>query len=62
VWTSGSLVGQHMVAVHPAGRVFTLQGFKNKFRDANVPESIVELKRREFENFEQKEKPVMNYV
>jgi hypothetical protein len=50
------------VAIHPPGRVFTWEEFKKKFREANVPESIMELKRREFENLEQTDKPIMRYV
>jgi hypothetical protein len=42
--------------------VFTWEEFKKKFREANVPESIMELKRREFENVEQKDKTIMRYV
>ncbi|KAK1607964.1 hypothetical protein QYE76_031637 [Lolium multiflorum] len=33
-----------------------------KFRESNVPESIVELKRREFESLEQKDKAILTYV
>jgi hypothetical protein len=40
------------VAIHPPGRVFTWEEFKRKFREANVPESIMELKSREFDNLE----------
>jgi hypothetical protein len=40
----------NIVAIHPPGRVFTWDEFKKKFREANVPESIMELKRREFDN------------
>jgi hypothetical protein len=42
--------------------VFTWEEFKWKFREANVPESIMELKRREFDNLEQKDKTIMRYV
>jgi hypothetical protein len=52
----------NIVVVHPVGRVFTWEEFKRKFRAAHVPESIMELKRREFENLEQKEKTIMKYV
>jgi hypothetical protein len=31
----------NIVAIHPPGRVFTWDEFKNKFREANVPESIM---------------------
>jgi hypothetical protein len=47
------------VAIHPPGRVFTWEEFKKKFRESNVPESIMELKRREFENLAQNDKPIM---
>jgi hypothetical protein len=50
------------VAIHPLGRVFTWEEFKKKFREANVLESIMELKRREFENLAQNDKSIMKYV
>jgi hypothetical protein len=53
---------ENIVAVHPVGRVFTWAEFKKKFRDAQVLESIMELKRREFENLEQRENTIMKYV
>ncbi|KAK1694525.1 hypothetical protein QYE76_011222 [Lolium multiflorum] len=52
----------NIVAVYPAEKVFTWQEFKRKFRESNVPESIVELKRREFESLEQKDKAILTYV
>jgi hypothetical protein len=52
----------NIVAIHPLGRVFTWEEFKRKFREANVPESIMELKTREFDNLEQKDKTIMRYV
>jgi hypothetical protein len=52
----------NVVAIHPPGRVFTWEDFKRKIREANVLESIMELKQREFENLEQKDKTVMRYV
>jgi hypothetical protein len=52
----------NVIAIHPPGRVFTWEEFKKKFREANVPESIMELKRREFDNLEQKDKSIMKYV
>jgi hypothetical protein len=42
----------YILAIHPPGRVFTWEEFKKKSREANVPESIMELKRREFDNLE----------
>jgi hypothetical protein len=52
----------NIVAIHPPGRVFTWEEFKKKFKESNVPESIMELKRREFENLAQNDKPIMKYV
>ncbi|KAK1617607.1 hypothetical protein QYE76_023124 [Lolium multiflorum] len=52
----------NIVAVYPAEMVFTWEEFKRKFRESNVPESIVELKRREFESLEQKDKAILTYV
>jgi hypothetical protein len=52
----------NIVAIHPPGRVFTWDEFKRKFREANVPESIMELKRTEFDNLAQKDKTIMRYV
>ncbi|KAK1678158.1 hypothetical protein QYE76_039006 [Lolium multiflorum] len=52
----------NIVAIYPAGKVFTWEEFARKFRESNVPESIVELKRREFESLEQKDKAILTYV
>jgi hypothetical protein len=52
----------NIVAVHPAEKVFTWEEFKRKFRESNVPESVMELKRGEFENLEQKDKVILTYV
>jgi hypothetical protein len=52
----------NIAAIHPPGRVFTWDEFKRKFREANVPESIMELKRTEFDNLAQKDKTIMRYV
>jgi hypothetical protein len=52
----------NIVAIHPPGRIFTWEEFKKKFRESNVPESIMELKRREFENLAQNDKSIMKYV
>jgi hypothetical protein len=52
----------NVVGIHPPGRVFTWEEFKKKFREANVSESIMDLKQREFENLEQKDKTIMRYV
>ncbi|KAK1602386.1 hypothetical protein QYE76_007943 [Lolium multiflorum] len=44
---------ENLVAVHPPEKVFTWEEFKKKFRDAHVPESVVELKKREFDELHQ---------
>jgi hypothetical protein len=43
-------------------KVFTWEEFKEKFRTFNVPDSIVELKRREFEDLKQGNSTMMNYI
>jgi hypothetical protein len=43
-------------------KVFTWEEFKEKFHTFNVPESIVELKRREFEDLKQGNSTMMNYI
>ncbi|KAK1678547.1 hypothetical protein QYE76_039395 [Lolium multiflorum] len=52
----------NIVAVYPAEKVFTWEEFKRKFRESNVPESIVELNCREFESLEQKNNAILTYV
>ncbi|KAK1694993.1 hypothetical protein QYE76_011690 [Lolium multiflorum] len=61
VWTAASW-WDNIVAVYPAEKVFTWEEFKRKFRESNVPESIVELKRRKFESLEQKDNAILTYV
>ena len=51
-----------IVATLPADHVVTWEEFKKRFREAHVPGSIMELKRREFENLRQNELPVGRYV
>jgi hypothetical protein len=43
-------------------KVFTWEEFKKKFRDAHAPESVVELKKREFDDLQQNNTPIMKYV
>ncbi|KAK1653337.1 hypothetical protein QYE76_071142 [Lolium multiflorum] len=50
---------ENFVAVHPPEKVFTWEEFKKKFRDAHVPESVVELKKREFDELHQNTAPIM---
>jgi hypothetical protein len=40
----------NIVAVHPCEKVFTWEEFNQKFRESNVPKSVMELKRGEFKN------------
>ncbi|KAK1627572.1 hypothetical protein QYE76_001887 [Lolium multiflorum] len=53
---------ENLVAVHPPEKVFTWEEFKKKFRDDHVPESVVELKKREFDELRQNTAPIMQYV
>ena len=53
---------ENLVAIQPPGKVFTWEEFKKKFREHHVPESIVELKRREFETLKQDNSPVLHYI
>ncbi|KAK1664475.1 hypothetical protein QYE76_052634 [Lolium multiflorum] len=53
---------ENVVAVHPPEKVFTWEEFKKNFRDAHVPESVVELKKREFDELQQNTAPIMQYV
>ncbi|KAK1664825.1 hypothetical protein QYE76_052984 [Lolium multiflorum] len=53
---------ENVIAVHPPEKVFTWEEFKKKFRDAHVQESVVELKKREFEELQQNTAPIMQYV
>ena len=41
---------ENIVNIKPPGVIITWMEFKVRFREAHVPESIMELKRREFEN------------
>ena len=50
------------VATLPAGHVVTWEEFMKKFREAHVPESIMELQRREFENLRQNDVPIGRYI
>ncbi|KAK1616552.1 hypothetical protein QYE76_022069 [Lolium multiflorum] len=56
------MLEDRQLAVYPAEKVFTWEEFKRKFRESNVPESIVELKRREFESLEQRDNAILTYV
>jgi hypothetical protein len=43
---------ENIIAIHPITHVFSWEEFKEKFREYHVPESIMELKRQEFEKLE----------
>ena len=51
-----------MLAIQTPGTSITWKEFKDKFRETHVPKSIMELKRREFENLRQNDMPVLRYV
>ena len=53
---------ESMLAIQTPGTTITWKEFKDKFRETHVPESIMELKRREFENLRQNDMPVLRYV
>ena len=53
---------ESMIAIQTPGTAITWEQFKEKFMETHVPESIMELKRREFENLRQNDMPVLRYV
>ena len=53
---------ESMLAIQTPGTAITWEKFKENFRETHVPESIMELKRREFENLRQNDMPVLRYV
>ena len=53
---------ENTVAIYPPEKVFTWEEFKEKFREHHVPESIMELKHREFEDLKQNNNPIMKYI
>ncbi|KAK1650342.1 hypothetical protein QYE76_068147 [Lolium multiflorum] len=63
-WTPGPATSwwENVVTVHPPEKVFTWEEFKKNFRDAHVPESVVELKKREFDELHQNTAPITQYV
>jgi hypothetical protein len=46
----------------PPGSVITWAEFKERFRNTHVPDSIMVLKRREFESVRQNDFPILWYV
>ena len=51
-----------MLAIQTPGTTITWEQFKEKIRETHVPESIMELKRREFEDLRQNDMPIRRYV
>ena len=51
-----------VLAMKPPEAVVTWDEFKERFRNTHVPDSVMEIKRREFENLRQNESPVLRYV
>ena len=51
-----------VLAMKPPEAVITWDEFKERFRNTHVPDSIMEIKRREFENLRQNDYPVLKYV
>jgi hypothetical protein len=50
------------VTLQLSEKVFSWEEFKEKFRTFHVPESVVELKRREFEDLKQGSSSMMSYI
>jgi hypothetical protein len=53
---------ESVVAIHPSETRFTWEAFKEKFRAHHVPESIMELKQREFETLQQGDQAIPKYL
>jgi hypothetical protein len=53
---------ENLLAIQPPRIGITWTQFKQRFRETHVPDSVMELKRREFENLKQNDSPVMRYV
>jgi hypothetical protein len=67
-YTSYMLTGQTacwwetVLTMKPPGSVITWAEFKERFCNTHVPDSIMELKRREFESVRQNDDPILLYV
>ncbi|KAK1667631.1 hypothetical protein QYE76_055790 [Lolium multiflorum] len=61
VWTCRIMVGQYSSRVSGRESIY-LGRVQEEVQESNVPESIVELKRREFESLEQKDNAILTYV
>src|SRR3954471_5523523 len=53
---------ENQLAMQKPGREFTWEEFKQRFREYHVLESVMELKRREFEELQQGYTSVMKYI
>jgi hypothetical protein len=53
---------ENIIAIHPTTHMFSWEEFKEKFHEHHIPESIMELKRQEFEKLEQGSAPMMKYI
>src|SRR4051812_11717986 len=53
---------ENQLAMQQPGREFTWEEFKQRFREYHVSESVMELKRREFEELQQGYTSVMKYI
>ena len=51
-----------VLAMKPPEAVITWDEFKERFRNTHVPDRIMEIKRREFENLRHNDYPVLKYV
>jgi hypothetical protein len=51
-----------VLTMKPPGSVITWAEFKERFCNTHVPDSIMELKRREFESVRQNDCPILRYV
>jgi hypothetical protein len=51
-----------VLTMKPPRSVITWAEFKERFRNTHVPDSIMELKRREFESVRQNDFPILRYV
>src|SRR3954462_5342918 len=53
---------ENQLAMQQPGMEYTWEEFKQRFREYHVPESVMELKRREFEELQQGYSSVMKYI
>jgi hypothetical protein len=53
---------ESILTIKPPQSVITWAEFKERFCNTHVPDSIMELKRREFESVRQNDAPILRYV